>query len=68
MIMLGDYSDLNGDANNDGTLNALDANAVLMDITGLEAGANPLMADFNGDGEVNALDASDVLKKIAGLI
>lgn len=68
VIMLGDYSDLNGDANNDGTLNALDANAVLRDITGLEAGANPLMADFNGDGEVNALDASDVLKKIAGLI
>ena len=67
-IMLGDYSDLNGDVNNDGTLNALDANAVLRDITGLEAGANPLMADFNGDGEVNALDASDVLKKIAGLI
>ena len=68
VIMLGDYSDLNGDVNNDGTLNALDANAVLRDITGLEAGANPLMADFNGDGEVNALDASDVLKKIAGLI
>lgn len=68
VIMLGDYSDLNGDANNDGTLNALDANAVLRDITGLEAGANPLMADFNGDGEVNALDASDVLKKIAELI
>lgn len=68
VIMLGDYSDLNGDVNNDGTLNALDANAVLRDITGLEAGSNPLMADFNGDGEVNALDASDVLKKIAGLI
>ena len=62
------FSDLPGDMSNDGVLNAMDANAVLKDIVGLESGVNPLMADFNGDGNVNAMDASAILKRIVGLI
>ena len=53
--------------NNDGVLNAIDASAILKDIVGAVAGANPLMADFNGDGVSNALDASAILKYIVGI-
>ena len=68
IAMLCAFSDLPGDMSNDGTLNAMDASAILKDIVGLESGANPLMADFNGDGNVNAMDASVILKRIVGLI
>lgn len=68
VVMVCGFSDLPGDMSNDGVLNAMDANAVLKDIVGLESGANPLMADFNGDGNVNAMDASAVLKRMVGLI
>ena len=67
VAMLCEFSDLSGDMNNDGILNALDASAVLKDIVSLAKGANPLMADFNGDGNINALDAAAVLKGIVGL-
>ena len=68
VVMVCGFSDLPGDMSNDGVLNAMDANAVLKDIVGLESGVNPLMADFNGDGNVNAMDASAILKRIVGLI
>lgn len=61
-----EFSDLNGDMNNDGTLNALDAAAILKDIVSMEKGANPMTGDFNGDGAVNALDAAAILMKIVG--
>ena len=67
VAMLCEFSDLNGDMNNDGILNALDAAAILKEIVGLESGKNPLMADLNGDGKVNAFDASAILKRIVGL-
>ena len=66
VIMVCGYSDLPGDLNNDGVLNALDASAILGDIVGVTKGANPLMGDFNADGTVNALDASAILKRIVG--
>lgn len=64
VVMVCEFSDLRGDINNDGVLNAGDASAILKLIIGREAGVNPLMADFNGDGAVNALDASAILKWI----
>lgn len=64
IVMACGFSDLSGDVNNDGKLNALDAAALLRSIVGMEAGENPLMADFNGDGAVNALDASAILKLV----
>ena len=56
------YSDLPGDMNNDGVLNALDASAVLKYIFGMGTAANPEVYDLNGDNTVNALDASVILK------
>lgn len=67
VAMLCEFSDLSGDMNNDGILNALDASAVLKDIVGLEPGKNPIMADFSGDGLMNAMDASAILKRIVGI-
>lgn len=67
IAMLSSFSDLSGDFNNDGVLNAMDASAILKDTAGIEAGANSLVADVNGDGTVNKLDASAILKMIIGL-
>ena len=64
VVMACEFSDLPGDVNNDGVLNALDAAAVLKQVVGISGGANPLMGDFNGDGAVNALDAAAILKKV----
>ncbi len=66
VVMVCEFSDLPGDLNNDGALNALDAAAILKDIVGIEKGANQLMGDFNGDGVMNALDAAAILKHIVG--
>lgn len=66
VVMVCEFSDLSGDLNNDGALNALDASAILRDIVGILKGANPMMGDFNGDGIMNALDASAVLKRVVG--
>lgn len=62
--MVCEFSDMSGDINNDGVLNALDASAVLKSVIGISQGANPLMGDFNNEGTVNAIDASDILKWI----
>lgn len=64
VVMVCEFSDMTGDINNDGVLNALDASAVLKCVVGISQGANPLMGDFNKDGTVNAIDASDILKWI----
>lgn len=64
VVMVCEFSDLPGDVNNDGVLNALDAAAVLKQVVGISGGANPLTGDFNGDGAVNALDAAAILKKV----
>ena len=66
-VMLGEFSDILGDVNNDGVLNALDASAILKDIVDLESVKNPLMGDFNGDGTMNAMDASAIMKISVGL-
>ena len=64
VVMVCEFSDIPGDINNDGVLNALDASAVLKRVVGISQGANPLMGDFNNDGTVNAFDASDILRWI----
>ena len=65
--MVCEFSDLPGDADNDGILSALDASAVLKEIVGMAKSANAAVCYFNGDGEVNALDAAAVLKAVVGL-
>lgn len=67
VVMAGRYSDLSGDSNNDGMINAIDVSDILKHITGISASANIQMADFNGDGTVNALDASAILKAIVSM-
>ena len=62
--MICEKSDLAGDMNNDGILNAYDISAILKHIVELETGANPDVADYDGDGNVTANDAAAILKKI----
>ena len=68
IAMLCEFSDLPGDADNDGILSALDSSAILKQIVGKAKSANSVMCDFDGNGNVNAMDASAILKRIACLI
>lgn len=68
VVMVCEFSDLPGDADNDGTLSALDSSAILKQIVGKAKSANSVMCDFDGNGNVNAMDASAILKRIACLI
>ncbi|MGN1339802.1 MAG: dockerin type I repeat-containing protein, partial [Oscillospiraceae bacterium] len=67
VAMISECSDLLGDVNNDGLVNAMDSSTILKDVVGLEKGKNPLVADFNGDGTINAMDASAILKHVVGI-
>ena len=64
VIMLCEYSDRRGDANNDGIVNIADALALLRDVFGLEEARNSVMRDFNGDGRFDIADARDLLKDV----
>lgn len=66
VVMACRFSDVCGDADNDGALTALDAAALLKQIVGISLCENPLMRDLNSDGTVNASDASAILKNIVG--
>ena len=68
VVMVCEFSDLPGDADNDGVLSALDASAILKEIVGMAKSANAAVCDFNGDGEVNALDAAAALKAVVGIM
>ena len=67
VVMIGEFSDMPGDMDNDGIINAKDSLAVLKDFLGMESGTNPLVSDMNGDGFVNAKDALIILKKSLGI-
>ena len=64
VIMLGDYSDLRGDVNNDGAVDIADALALLRDVFGVEEAKNAAMRDYNGDGKNDVSDARDLLKDV----
>ena len=66
IVMACEFSDLPGDANNDGVMNALDAAAILKAMINSANGGDLVMSDINGDGTVNALDAAAILKMIVG--
>ena len=58
-----------GDANCDGSVNAIDAALILQLGAALVPGVPcPSEADVSGDGEINAVDAALVLQIVAGLI
>lgn len=69
IIMTGAYSDLKGDADNDGKVNAADASEILKQIARLKDAANneTSVLDFNGDGKINAKDVVWILRQIAGI-
>ena len=67
VVMVCEFSDLPGDADNDGVLSALDVSAILKEIVGKAKSANAAVCDFNGDGEVDALDAAAALKAVVGV-
>lgn len=54
-----------GDVDCDGTINAIDASAVLNGYAAAQTGGtnyiNETLGDFNGDGTINAIDASMIL-------
>ena len=56
-----------GDANKDGTINAIDSALILQRSAGLLPSINP-RADANGDGQINSIDASLILQRVAGLL
>lgn len=64
VIMISDFSDLKGDADNNGIINALDAAMILKNSVAGKNPANRLAADYDGNGVVNALDAAIILKQI----
>lgn len=66
-LMVGEYSDLPGDVDSNGILNAKDSLAILKEFLKLESAPNIAVADVNGDGFVNAKDALAVLKKSLGI-
>jgi subtilisin-like proprotein convertase family protein len=58
-----------GDANDDGSVDSIDAALVLQLTAGLVVSVeNPASADVNDDGEINPLDAALILQFVAGLI
>ena len=65
-LMASKYSDLMGDVNNEGRVNALDAGAILRHVVGIEEAPNIDMGDFNADSNINALDAGAILSWIVG--
>ena len=69
IVMTGAYSDLKGDADNDGKINAADASEILKQIANIKNASNSdnSILDFNRDGKVNAQDVVWLLKQIAGI-
>lgn len=64
VIMLSEFSDLKGDADNNGALNALDAALILKNSAEGIKTRNLAAADYDGNGVCNALDAALILKQI----
>lgn len=63
VIILGEYSDLPGDMDNNGMLTATDALEVLRYVVSLTSSGNLSASDIDGDGAVTALDASVILRR-----
>ncbi len=62
IVMLCEFSDLPGDMNNDGILNANDSLAVLKHFLEMEKGANPEFCDVNNDKVINPKDALIIIQ------
>ncbi len=67
IAMICEFSDILGDADNDGAVNAKDAAHLLRFVVGMGQLNNPAMADFDRNGAANARDAAAILRKVVGL-
>lgn len=69
VVMTGKYSDLKGDADNDGLTNVKDAVELLKQTARVKIAENNdvSITDVNGDGRVNVKDAVEILKQVAGV-
>lgn len=69
IVMTGAYSDLKGDADNDGILNVKDAVAILKQSAKVTDAPNNAISilDLNSDGTINVMDAVYILKYTAGV-
>ena len=67
VIMLCDFSDLPGDADNDGKVLISDALAALRHHVELEKAANSEMLDFSGDGVFTLADVLAILRYAVGI-
>ena len=67
IAMICEFSDVRGDADNDGYVNAKDAAHLLRYVVGMCQLNNSEMADFNLDGTVDARDAAAILRMVVGL-
>ena len=69
IVMASEFSDLNGDADNDGKVNAKDAAEILKQIARIKLADNndDSVLDVNGDRKINGRDAVCILKRIAGI-
>lgn len=67
IAMTCEFSDILGDADNDGVMNAKDAAHMLRYSVGLCELGNSERADVNHDGTVDANDAAAILRSIVGL-
>ena len=61
VILMGQYSMLLHDVNNDGDIDTEDVTALLYDIVQLQPAANPNMRDVTENGMINAHDAAALL-------
>ena len=69
-LSVSDEGLLLGDVNQDGTINSLDASAILMYLVGLTTFTSEqmLIADVDGDGLITSADASYLLQYLVGII
>ena len=67
VIMLGEYSDLKGDADNNGVVEINDARVTLLHYIKHEQVANEEMADFDDNSDISIVDARAILRYAFGL-
>lgn len=65
IVLMGQYSMLLHDVNNDGDIDTEDVTALLYDIVQLQPAENPDMCDVTENGTINAYDAAALLSFLA---
>ncbi len=67
IVLMGQYSMLLHDVNNDGDIDTEDVTALLFDIVQLQPAANPDMCDVTENGTINAYDAAALIAFLSAI-